>query len=299
MGELIVDLAGTPAGARLALALALISAVMHATLGALQKGRHDPWVSRGVMDLCTGLLAAPFALFVVPWPNAEVWLLLGGVMLIHLGYKVCLAMAYERADFTLVYPLVRGTGVLATVALATVVFGEHYGWRSWAGVALLSGAIIGLAVVNIRSARIAPETLRTALSFALITGAAVAVYTVYDAYGIRRTPDPFTFLAWFFVVEAVLFPLVVRRRIAKAVATGEIGALLRRGFLGALVALISFGGIMLATRLDKVGEAAAVRELSIVFAAILGVLFLGERLNAARLILIALIAAGAMIVEFG
>ena len=72
-----------------------------------------------------------------------------------------------------------------------------------------------------------------------------------------------------------------------------------RGVFGAFVAFASFGSIMLATRLDSVGEAAVLRETSTVFAALIGWLFLGERVGPRRLALMGLIAAGAVIVEFG
>ncbi len=69
MSGWLISLEGTAAGRDLALALALLAAVLHALFGALQKGRHDPWMSRAVIDLCYGVIAVPFALFVVPWPE--------------------------------------------------------------------------------------------------------------------------------------------------------------------------------------------------------------------------------------
>jgi drug/metabolite transporter (DMT)-like permease len=78
-----------------------------------------------------------------------------------------------------------------------------------------------------------------------------------------------------------------------------LGPLMARGLFGALVAFASFGSIMLATRLDTVGEAAVLRETSTVFAALIGWLFLGERVGPRRLALMGLIAAGAVIVQLG
>ena len=77
-----------------------------------------------------------------------------------------------------------------------------------------------------------------------------------------------------------------------------IGPLMTRGVIGGLVAFMSFGAIMMATRLDKVGEAAVLRETSTVFAALIGWLMLGENVGPRRLALMALIALGAVIVEF-
>ena len=139
MADWIAGLEGTPDGRTVAMALALLAAVSHAVFGALQKGRHDPWLTRGAIDISYALMALPVALFLVPWPEGRVWALLGGAMAIHLGYKLAQAMAYSRGAFTVVYPIVRGTGPLVTVAAAGVVFGEHFSPLQWAGVALLSG----------------------------------------------------------------------------------------------------------------------------------------------------------------
>ena len=73
MSDWLLSLEGTEAGHQLALILALFAAFLHALFGALQKGRHDPWLSRGAIDLSYGVIAAPFALFVVPWPEAHMW----------------------------------------------------------------------------------------------------------------------------------------------------------------------------------------------------------------------------------
>lgn len=69
MGEWIVAIAGTPAGERLALALALLSALSHATFGAINKGGQDPHLNRGAINICYSAMAAPFALFVFPLPS--------------------------------------------------------------------------------------------------------------------------------------------------------------------------------------------------------------------------------------
>ena len=69
MSDWILSIEGTTTGQQLATVLALLAAFLHALFGALQKGRHDPWTNRGIIDLCYGLMALPFALFVVPWPE--------------------------------------------------------------------------------------------------------------------------------------------------------------------------------------------------------------------------------------
>ncbi len=294
-----MSIAGTPEGARLATLLALMSAMAHAVFGALQKGRYDPWLARGAIDGWLALISAPIALFVVPWPNMATLLILMGAIIIHFVYKLTMALAYERAAYTVVYPVVRGTGPLVTVVAASVIFGEHFTLTQWLGVACLSGGILLLALRNLSEEVIDPRALKIGLIWALAGGFMVALYTTYDAYGIRQSPDPFTFLAWFFFLTSLDFPVLAAWRYRRMASPPVLGPLMWRGIAGALIAWVSFGGVMMATRLDKVGEAAVLRETSTVFAALIGWFILGEKVGPRRLFLMALVALGAVIVETG
>ena len=298
MGEWLISLEGTSAGRNLALALALQAAFLHALFGALQKGRTDPWTARAAIDACYALMALPAALFLVPWPAFELWPLFAIAWAIHIGYKLAQASAYTVGSYTVVYPVVRGSSPAFTVIGAGILFGEIFSTIQWFGVACLMTGILGLAVYNLRHVTIDRARLPMALGLAIMTGGIVALYTTWDAYVIRAVENPFTFLAWFFLIDGVAFPIgyIIWRR-------GRLPQpfipTVKLGIVGAVVAFFSFGGIMLATRLDKVGEAAVLRETSVIFAALLGWLMLGEKVGPRRLALIALIAAGAVIVEWG
>jgi len=296
MSDWFIALEGTEAGAQLAIVLALAAAILHALFGAIQKGRHDPWIARAAIDTCYGLIALPFALFVVPFPEPHMWPIFAGIWLIHVFYKVLQAMAYSRGAYTVVYPVVRGTGPLFTVIGAWILFGETFNLGQWAGVAVLVSGIFGLAAYNMRHITVDRATLVPALGLAVATGLFVALYTTFDAYGIRAAADPFTFLAWFFVIDSLFMPAWTWRRWSR-LPRAEWAPLMRRGVIGALVAFASFGGIMLATRLGPVGQAAVLRETSTVFAALIGWLVLRERVGPRRVALMALIAGGAVIVQ--
>jgi drug/metabolite transporter (DMT)-like permease len=127
----------------------------------------------------------------------------------------------------------------------------------------------------------------------------LAAYTAIDAYGIRQAENPFTFLAWFFALGMVGFPFIALARWRRMAVKPPLRPLVLRGFIGAVVALMSFSSVMVATRIDSVGQTAALRETSIVFATAIGVLVFRERIDMTRLALIACIAAGAVLVEVG
>lgn len=299
MTDWINAIAGTPTGAAWATGLALMSALAHAVFGALQKGRHDPWLMRGSIDAFLVLISAPVALFLVPWPTSSTFLILLGAMIVHFAYKMTVALAYERAAYTVVYPVIRGTGPLVTVLGASILFQEHFTVLQWAGVFCLSAAMLLLALRNMAAEKVDLRGLKIGLIWAFAGGMLVAIYTVWDAFGIRQSPDPFTFLAWFFFLTALDFPILAALRYRRTGAPGGVASLLRRGFVGALIAWVSFGGVMMATRLGAVGEAAVLRETSTVFAALIGWFILGETVGPRRLILMGLIALGAVMVQVG
>ncbi|MEH6831426.1 EamA family transporter [Sulfitobacter sp.] len=299
MTDWLISIEGTEAGHTLALVLALLAAFLHAVFGALQKGRHDPWLTRGAIDGAYCLMAAPFALFVVPWPEPHMWPIFAGAWVIHCLYKLLQAAAYTKGAYTVVYPVVRGTGPLFTVIGAYWLFGEVFNGTQWFGVAVLMAGIFGLAAYNMMYLTAERETLNIALALAFVTGLTVAMYTTFDAYGIRATANPFTFLAWFFMIDGFLMPIIAYRRWHRMENPPEVGPLMQRGVIGGVIAFMSFGSIMMATRLDNVGEAAILRETSTVFAALIGWLVLKETVGPRRVALMALIALGAVIVEFG
>jgi len=299
MGEWLVSIAGTAEGARLALILTMLSAIAHAVFGAINKGGADPFLNRGAINLWYGAIALPIALFVVPMPAPGLWVWIAVSYSVHIVYEYLQASAFEKGDFTLVYPIARGTGPLVALVLAAAVFGERFSALQWGGGLLLSSAIMGLAVVNIRRARGTGGSLGPAIRAAVGTGIMLASYTALDAYGIRQAENPFTFLAWFFVTGALGFPFISLARWRRMETKPPLRPLVIRGFVGAIVALFSFSAVMIATRLDSVGQTAALRETSIIFATAIGVIVFRERIDAPRLALIALIAAGAVLVEVG
>ncbi|KIT17714.1 DMT family transporter [Jannaschia aquimarina] len=296
MTDWIAGIEGTEAGHVVALWLALLAAFLHALFGALQKGAVPPYAARTAIDAGLVAISAPVALFLVPWPQGTQWLLLLGAVAIHFVYKVLQAETYRRGAYTVVYPVVRGTGPLFTVLGASIVFGETFTAIQWAGVGVLLAGLFGLSIYNARNVdATARRLLPSALGLAVLTGLMVAVYTTWDAYGIRATPNPFTFLFWFFFLTALDFPLIAAARRALRPSPH----LVRLGLTGAVIAWGSFGAVMMATRLDSVGEAAVLRETSTVFAAVIGWVWLKESVGPRRLLLMALIALGAVIVEMG
>jgi drug/metabolite transporter (DMT)-like permease len=299
LGDLIIEWSGTPAGEALALVLAILSAMAHAIFGAINKSGADPYLNRGAINICYSLMAMPFALFVFPWPDLALFKVLCLTYILHLVYEWLQTVSFAKGAFTVVYPIARGTGPFIIALGAMIIFNEHMEVLQWFGLGILSASIFLLAFVNYRivsASGLDISGLRQAVTAAFFTGVMIAIYTTVDAYGIRMAADPFTFLSWFFLMGGFGFPLIAARRWIEIDEHPPISDLAIRGIFGAIIGIISFGSIMMATRLGKVAEAAALRETSIIFGTGIGVLIFKEKIRLPALLLIGFIALGAILV---
>ena len=205
----IRNIEGTVSAPIVAAHLAILAAMLHAVFAALQKGRHDPWLSRGAIDFSHMMMALPFTLFALPRPEAKLWPIFAGILIIHLIYKILQAKSLSLGNYTAVYPVMRGTAPIFAISAAYLVFDERFSVIQWLGVLILLSGIFGLAAYNMRFLKTNRDRLPVALIFATATGAFLAIYTAYDAWGIRQAPNPVVFVVWFYVVDGLVLPPVM------------------------------------------------------------------------------------------
>lgn len=275
----------------LATTLILISAVFHASSNALIKSGGDKFLMRAIMLGTCGLIALPLVFF-VPLPSTDIWMLLAASIGIHLVYDICLVNAYRFGDLSLVYPVMRGIAPVLTALGAYVVFVEVLSPSQTVALVVLSFGITVFAFERKTSA-LGSRTNWIALGFAVATGITIACYTLVDAAAMRQVMNPWTYIVWFFLFNGLVFPLGVavwqRKTIAAAIHTDLLS-----GVSAGVLGIISYALALLALRLGQTAEVAALRETSVVFAAILGAVFMGEMFGQRRIIAAILIATGAI-----
>jgi len=274
--------------ASLAFPLILFSAITHAIYNALIKAADDKLVARMLMAVASSLILAPVAFF-VPLPSPAMFALLGVTAFVHFGYQMAQVKSLQHADYTLAYPLSRGTAPLLIAGLAPLVLGDTVTSAQLLGIAVISLAILSMALS-------APKGNGYGIVFALLTGIAIAAYTLIDAKGSRMGTHPLTFIVWFFIFDSFVistFTLTRHRARFRAAFMREWKMSLLNGVLG----ICTFGAALLAFRYGNAPVMAALRETSVLFAALIGVLFLGERLGRMRLVAIVGIAAGVAIIK--
>jgi drug/metabolite transporter (DMT)-like permease len=268
------------------IAAVLCAALMHAAWNVLLK-RHD---ATGVPTMAivagSGLLCAAGLPFVSA-PDAASWPFIAASALAQTLYYRLLAATYRDGELSHAYPLMRGCAP-PLVALAGLAMGEQLRPGQWLALGLVCGGVLAVFLDAQRSARAARRTTLLALATACV----IALYTLVDGAGVRRSNAPAGYTMWIFVATALLLVAQgarAERRALLDAARHSPGLLLGGGALSAA----SYGIALWAMTQAPVALVAALRETSILFAAAIAALVLRERIGRARLLAIALIACGA------
>jgi drug/metabolite transporter (DMT)-like permease len=266
-------------------ALVLCAAVLHAAWNAMLRGGSDRLWAMTVMSFATTAIAIPVAAL-LPLPNPGSWPYIGLSTALQLGYSHFLVRAYRDGDFGQVYPIARGVAPLLVTLGAAVFAGEQLGRVSLIGIALVSLGIVSLA-------RARSKASPASIAAALATGCSIASYTVSDGIGSRLSGDPLAYAAWIFVLYGIAMPLTtlaVRGRMTIRLRDPET----LKAASGGIISLMAYSAVVWAVSLSPMGPVSALRETSVVFAAVIGRAFLNEALTASRLGACLVIAIGAI-----
>lgn len=275
-----------------AFALIFFSAVTHASYNALIKSSADKLVARQLMATVSSLILLPAAFF-VPFPSGAMWTLLLGTAVVHFAYQMCQIMSLHHTDYTLVYPVARGSAPLIVAVAVPFVLGDTSSLQEMVGIVVISVSILSMALFGRRGAQ---GRVGLGLAYAVLTGIAIATYTVIDAKGVRMGATPFTFIVWFFLLDCLVistFTLARRGTGFRAAARPEI----RRAAVNGILGICTFGSALWAFDLGNAAVMAACRESSVLFAAIIGTMFLSEKLSVPRLIAVGGILTGVLIIR--
>jgi drug/metabolite transporter (DMT)-like permease len=282
-----------------ALILVLAAAVAHAGWNLLAKrasgGPVFVWLCAAAGALLWTPVAAVIAVRSAPTIDAPTLPLLGVTAILHTAYYVALQAAYGRGDLSVVYPVARGTGALVAVAGAIAFLGERPSAMAVVGAVMIAMGIIGLAGSAQGRWNAAPSD---ALRLALVTGAVISVYTLWDAWLVTERAVPALLLVWAADVgrAAVLAP-VARRH------PGEVATVARRfrwQIVGvALLAPIAYALVLLALRVAPVSYVAPAREVSILIGVVIGWRMLGEPDARRRIVAAGIVIAGMILATTG
>ena len=275
------------------MAAVLFAALLHAFWNSLVKSGADKFASAALVCLWCGVIAA-FAAAILPAPAAAAWPFIGASAVTHVLYFTLVGRLYRSADLSAAYPIMRGAAPLLATIGAWLLLGERLDLAPAAGVVLLIGGVFWMAMEGARNGRVD----RSALITALANSAVIALYTLIDGEGARLSDHAVAYNAWADAGTAALFaPLILWLR-GSAFAGVFTGAW-RRGLTGGAAAFLAYAIVVWAMTEAPIGLVAALRETSVIFAAIIGAVVLRETFAASRYAAAGLIAAGVIILRVG
>ena len=259
----------------------LFGALLHASWNALIKSGRDLQLDTALIHVLGCGVGAVLVAFVGLPPAASLpWL--AASVVIHVGYYITLVGAYRHGELGFAYPIMRGSAPLLVALVSGRLIGEHLPLGAWLGVAGISAGVLAIGLT--RSSRLAGGSRRHALAYALANAAIIASYTIVDGLGVRASGDAMRYVALLFLVDgAPYFALVIwQRRAELAPSIAYMRARWPIALLGACASLGAYGIALWAMTKAPVASVAALRETSVLFAALIGVFVLKERFRLQR-----------------
>jgi len=273
-------------------AIVLFGALLHASWNALIKSGSDQQLDTALIHVL-GCGVGMVLISVVGFPSADALPWIAASLVIHVGYYITLVGAYRHGELGFAYPIMRGTAPLIVALASGRLLGEHLPAPVWAGVA---GICAGVLLIGLAKSGHGSGSRRHALVFALANAVIIATYTLVDGIGVRRSGNALQYVALLFLLDGMPYFLLVmwQRRDGRDAAIAYMRQRWKIALLGALASLGSYGIALWAMTRAPVASVAALRETSVLFAALIGVLFLNERFRLQRAFGTAAIIAGVM-----
>jgi drug/metabolite transporter (DMT)-like permease len=270
----------------------LAAAACHAGWNALLKLKAEPIVATCLVAAASGLVAVPFV-FLAGLPSPAAWPYVLASVAIHIVYYLALAQAYKFGDLGQVYPIARGTAPLMTAALATFWLGEGLGTYGWVGIVVLAAGILLLAV---RGGRALERFDARSVGFALLTSLTITAYTLVDGIGARVSGSALQYTVWLFLLSGGAMAAYGFARVGRRLAA-DFAANWQLAIGGAALSTAAYAIAIWAMTVAPIALVAALRETSVLFAALLGMVLLREPVLPARIAAACLVLAGVVLVR--
>ena len=259
----------------------LAAALLHAAWNALVKSSADKELDTIAVAIASGAIALAIAPW-LPLPAPQSWPWLAASALVHILYFGFLAGAYRWGELSYTYPIMRGGGPMIVALAGGLAFGEVLAPAHWGGIVMICAGILAFA---------SGSHDRRATLFALANAVVIAAYTLIDAQGARMSAAPVSYTLWFFAANGAVIGAIGLARRGR-----ELPAYYRRNWLrpsfGGLCAVCAYGIALWAMTRAPVALVAVLRETSVIFAALFGALFLGEKFTRRRLVATGAVLAG-------
>ena len=271
--------------------LVIFAAILHAIWNGMVKSYKDKVISVSAIVFGHVPIAIIVMLF-LPLPTLESipYIILSAI--IHQGYQYNLISAYKIGDLTKVYPIARGTGPIVATLISIIFFGVLIAKFQTLSIILICFGIIILGLFNESSIK-----NNKSLIYSLFTGFFIGLYSLADGYGARVSQSPLNFLGWSFILNAMIFPFVLKYMGYSNVIKRVMKEAKLVFWLGGTISYIVYGIVVWSFTQAPIPLVGALRESSIVFSILIGFFFLKERITFIKILSILAIFAGVVLLK--
>ena len=269
--------------------LILVSALCHAVWSAIIKSSKNPLSLMGITSVLEVTIFLHLT-FTVQFPTLEVWYFLIATVIIHVFYRLNVIYSYRYGDLSYIYPISRGSSCLFVAIISILFLSSDISVAGFVGILIVC---IGLFLISY-SKNLSFNFRGFAL--AISTAILITAYTLVDGVGVRLSENGFSYIYWLFTLNGI--PLLIIGLISKDGLRKRETYTFRSGIAAGVFATSSYAIVVWSMQFIEIAYVSSIREISIVFAAIIGMLFLFEKNAKSRIIPSILIVSGISVVYF-
>ena len=260
--------------------LLLAAAALHAAWNLLLKPvRHRHVLMWGALVVTTAVF---LPLLSLRPPISGVWLLVGTSAVLEAAYYALLVTAYGTGDFSVVYPIARGTAPALLATWSVIFLGERPGAAGLAGLGLIVAGLLTVGGAGTALGRDGLTRPARGTGLALLLALLISIYSVVDGAAVKRA-DPFAYTVVVFALTTLVLTPLVLGRYGGAVVAGVVRANVGRTIAVGVLQGLAYMIVLYVYSRAQVSYAGAIREASIVLGALAGWLYLGEQFGRVRL----------------
>ncbi len=270
----------------------IFAAFLHATWNVMVKNEKDKYLA--VSGIVFGHVPASIiVIFFIPFPSIESipYIILSAIL--HNGYQWFLLSAYKFGDYTKVYPIARGSAPIFVSIVSLIFFAVVLSRFELLGIAVICLGILSLSFQDSTSV-----TNRKAIIYALITGSFIMSYSITDGYGARISASILSYMGWSFILNAFLFAILLNFMKQPGIITrvAKDGKFIF--FVGGTISYLVYAIIVWGFTQAPIPVVTALREISIVFALLIGTFFLKEKFTYLKTTAVLTIFIGVILLKF-
>ena len=270
--------------------LLLIAALSHALCHSILKYNKNPLGILGITSIFEIIIFTPLVL-TVPFPTPYIWLLIIISALLHGFYRLLVIFSYNYGDLSFIYPIARGSSSLLLAIISLIYLTDKI--SLWGFIAIMI-VCMGLFLISY-SDRL--KFNYSAFGLGVLTAIMITTYTLVDGIGVRHSSNPYSFLYWMLLLNGT--PALIASFFFKNNGLRIVNKnLVLTGVAFGILAPLAYGLAVWCMQFLPIAYVSSIREISIIFAALIGLILLKEKTASKRIIPSIFVVIGISILYF-